>query len=178
MKAIHLVIITFAILCVSCNAQTSHPTKIVSTEEIQPNCGKDTMLFECISEILSNEFKTRIENLKIETVQLDKCKLFWSDPGYVRGPEIAIEDSCYAVSFTTHTFKLEDGGYSDDYVLYFPYHKKIGIWYNRYYGKNYHGGSLKVVPDSTDNSFKALRGVLVHTKDKMWYQIEQEIKKK
>ena len=52
------------------------------------------------------------------------------------------------------------------------------ILYNRYYGKNYHGGSLKVVPDSTDRSFEALQSALVHKKDKIWYQIEQEIQKK
>ena len=178
MKAIHLVIITVTFLCVSCNAQPTHSTKNNSVEAIQPNRGKGSTLLGRISKILSKGFGTQIENLKIEAVQLDRRRLFWDDPGYVRGPEIAIEDSCYAVSFTTPTFNIENGGYSDDYVLYFPFHKKFGIWYNRYYGKCYHGGSLKVVLDSTDKSFETLQGVLVHTKDKMWYQIEQEIQKK
>lgn len=116
--------------------------------------------------------------MKIEIVQLDKCRLFWSDPGYIRGPEIAIEDTCCAVSFTTHTFNLGDGGYSDDYVLYFPFHKKFGILYNRYYGKNYHGGSLKVVPDSTDRSFEALQSALVHKKIKSGIKSNKKYKRK
>lgn len=178
MKATHLVFITFTLLCVLCNAQSPHSAKTDTIEETHPNCVKGTTMTGRISVILAMGFGKQIENLKIETVKLDKCSLFWSDPGYVRGPDIAVEDSCYAVRFTTHTFNLENGGYSDDYVLYFPFHKKFGIWWNHYYGKNYHGGSLKVVPDSTNRSFEALQRVLVHTKDKMWYQIEQEIQKK
>ena len=176
MKKIHIIIITFTLLCSACNPQPSHSTKAISTEDAQSKSRIDTTLIGRIFGLLS--FGERIEDLKIEIVQLDKCRLFWSDPGYIRGPEIAIEDTCCAVSFTTHTFNLGDGGYSDDYVLYFPFHKKFGILYNRYYGKNYHGGSLKVVPDSTDRSFEALQSALVHKKDKIWYQIEQEIQKK
>lgn len=178
MKITHLIIITVAFLCASCNAQPSHSTETNSAEDIRLNCGKDTTLLGRISEILSKKFRTQINKLKIDTVQLSECSLFWSDPGYVRGPEIAIEDSCYAVSFTTHSFDGFGGNYSDDYVFYFPFHKKFGILYNCYYGKNYHGGSSRVVPDPTDRSFDSLQFVLVHTKDKMWYQIEQEIQKK
>lgn len=177
MRNIYLAVIAFMLLCVSCNVRSYNPLKAVSSKEKQC-CQKDTTLKGRISKILSKEFGHQIMDLKIEIVQLDKRGLFWSDPGYISGPEIAIEDTCYAVSFTTHTFMPGDGGYSDDYVLYFPFHKNFGIWYNRYYGRNYHGGSLKVVPDSTDKRFGSLQEVLVHPKDKMWNQIEQELQKK
>ncbi len=129
-----LLSVAFAVIVLTLNIIAATPFKLPAKGDVQP--------------ILHQIHGKAIYNLKISIERPIEFNLYWSDPGYVKGPEWRKDCDFYVISFTTRTLTKDKKGilYSDDWVYYFPVNgEKYGFLRNRYYGKGYHGGSLKYI---------------------------------
>lgn len=126
-----------------------------------------------IYRILSKQYGDTILNLKITKEFVGVKPLYWDDPGYQRGPNHIINDTCIIVSFSLPTEYTGSGWYIDKYSFYFPAHRDYGIKQNSFHGKNYHGGSCKIIKDATDRRFDSLGAMMKEDKNEMWIKLEQ-----
>lgn len=121
-----------------------------------------------IQSILRQIHGKPINNLKISVDHPIEFNLYWSDPGYVKGPEWRKECDFCIVSFSTKTMSKDKKSllYTDDWTYYFPVSgEKYGFIRNRYHGRGYHGGYLKYIHTHKNNE-ESLQECLTREWDK------------
>ena len=153
-------------LCCSCQMQGHKATTESEVVERQSEVEKayTSLIVSAIKKCYSNA-----RDISIKTDFLSSVSLFWSDPGYVKGPTIPIDRQCLRLHFSTDTFN-EDGTirYTDDYDYYIINDDRIAIRKNRYHGKGYHGGSCVLIKSESDMiRFTDVPSRLVRTDDKL-----------
>jgi len=93
-----------------------------------------------------------VSDIKIERIYLENFNTYSSDPGYIEGDKIRVDNYCLKLSFSTTTYN--DNGtikYIDGYQFIVP-EKKVNVLLNKeacfcknnYHGKGYHGGSARI----------------------------------
>jgi hypothetical protein len=113
-----------------------------------------------------------IKEFRLTKEFISSVGLYWSDPGYVEGPDIKVQKMCWLLSYQTESLN-DDGSirYKDYYTYYFPIRERVVYMRNRYSGIGYHGGSFIVLTDNNDHRFDRLNKVLVRTKDSVIVEI-------
>ncbi len=130
-----------------------------------------------IKNVVIKEFPNA-RNIMIASEFLSSISLYWSDPGYVKGPTISINARCWKISFSTDTFH-SDGSikYSDDYEYFVLKEDNIAFKRNSYHGKGYHGGSFIMMKNEVDYRYNDIKSPLVSSKDNFITTIESILQK-
>lgn len=138
---------------------------------------KETVDTASIKSIIIKEYPNA-RNIIIASEFLSKVSLFWSDPGYVEGPTISVNATCWKISFSTDNIN-DDGSikYTDDNEYYVLKEDDVTFKRNRYHGKGYHGGSFVVLKNEVDFRYNEIEAPLVSSKDNMIINIESVLKK-
>lgn len=177
-NTIRLIFFTTFAISIGCSGNTPTSQQLGS-QNIVLDSIVDGMLNDCMSDstvavIIQKYYGTDISNFKILRRYISDCHLYWSDPGYKEGPNVSINDTCIVVSFTTTTYN-DDGTerYKDDYSFSFPLHDSIVVYSNRYYGRFYHGGSMKIYKNDNDTRFSDIDKLFIHTKVPLLIELEK-----
>ena len=129
-----------------------------------------------ILSILSKEYND-IKDFMICDDIINNVSLFWSDPGYIKGPTMMVECPCWKISFTTDTYN--DNGtikYTDYYKFYICKNDSIIYKRNNYQGHHYHGGSFIMFVDANDVRFPEITKPLKQIKPVFITDIELILK--
>ena len=115
-----------------------------------------------ICEILYTHYGESIFDINADCQYYKKMHLYWSDPGWVDGPDVIENKYFYTISFkrTTYNEDHETIRYVDSWTYYFPVDGGCYCYLlNRYNGKFYHGGSMKYLYGSEDLRNSAYKAV-------------------
>lgn len=134
-----------------------------------------------ICEILHNEYKKTIDSLSISKDSLKTVSLYWSDPGWVKGPDIVVNAQYFKVYFSTITYEQDKSvAYVDKYVYYFPVSGKgLSFMSNVYLGNHCHGGSFKLILDDASSCYdcSSLSQTLFRKKEPYMDRIEYLVRR-
>lgn len=173
MKSIGLAIML--ILMSSSQLHLKHPQQLGNDVAIETERVIDSIAVE---EAILKEY-SNARDIKISNEYLSSVSLFWSDPGYVKGPTISVNAKCWKISFSTDSFN-DDGSlrYSDDYEFYILKDDSIAFKRNRYHGKGYHGGSFILMKNEKDLRYNDISAPIAGTKDQFTSTLEILLKNK
>ena len=130
-----------------------------------------------LKEVILSKY-SNARDIKISNEYLSNVSLFWSDPGYVKGPTISVNAKCWKISFSTDSFN-DDGNlrYTDDFEYYILKEDSIAFMRNSYHGKGYHGGSFILMKNEMDLRYNDISAPIARAKDELASTLEIILKK-
>lgn len=169
-----LVLVFLLIMMSSCQSHSKSPEQSDNEELIETKIAIDTIALK--KAILKKYSNAR--DIKIFNEYLSNVSLFWSDPGYVKGPTISVNAKCWKISFSTDSFNDDSSlRYTDDYEYYILKEDSIAFMRNSYHGKGYHGGSFILMKNEMDLRYNDLSGPIARAKDEFTSTLEILLKK-
>lgn len=160
-----------------CNAQSSQ-TQEYPQKSIYDSVDITQALKDSIYHILQTNEDGLVINYSVTKEYTEEVAIYWSDPGYVRGPNIKILKDAFVIRYSTET-KNDDGTieYTDNYSISYIIGDSIVIKRNSYHGIGYHGGSCVILKENGDNRFSDLESVLVREKPNYINEIAKILQK-
>lgn len=141
---------------------------------------EDVTIAEKVRRCLSKRYNQMPENLSISYEYINNVfNIYWSDPGFVEGPEIGVNGNFCIIKFSLTTYyDNKTVKYVDDFTYYIPLSdSKLLFIRNKYHGKNYHGGSFIIHKDGNSVEYEELQPPLVGIKTPTDIELEKIIKK-
>lgn len=169
--------VLYAFTFIGCNAR-SNPEQENPQIPICDSTDISTVLRDSIFHILQANENRPVLDYSVKKQYVEEEAIYWSDPGYVRGPNIKIQKDAIVICYKTET-KNDDGTikYTDNYCISYVIGDSIVIKRNSYHGRGYHGDSCVILKENNDDRFSNIESVLVREKPNYINEIAKILQK-